>query len=80
MQKTQEIYISPPFIKLEQFLKFASLASTGGEAKLLIQNGYVCVNGEVCKLRGKKLFGGEEISLGAEIYRCVKSDYQRNKS
>jgi len=55
--------IDPPFIKLEQLLKFGSLVSSGGEAKIIIQNGEVAVNGEVCKMRGKKLFGGEIITI-----------------
>jgi len=59
----QKIYINPPFIKLEQFLKFCASASTGGEAKLMIQGGGVKINGGVCLMRGKKLFGGEIISL-----------------
>ena len=59
----QKICISPPFIKLEQFLKLSGAVSTGGQAKMLIQDGLVCVNGEVCLMRGKKLFGGEIITL-----------------
>ncbi|MCL2077080.1 MAG: RNA-binding S4 domain-containing protein [Oscillospiraceae bacterium] len=62
----QEIYINPPFIKLEQFLKFCSLVSSGGEAKMLIQGGKVLVNGETCLMRGKKLFGGEKVTLDVE--------------
>ena len=38
----------PPFIKLEQFLKFAGIADTGGMAKMMILDGIVEVNGEVC--------------------------------
>jgi ribosome-associated protein len=68
MTKIQAIQITPPFIKLEQFMKFACLVSSGGEAKLLIQNGEVTVNGEICRERGRKLFGGEEISLGDEVF------------
>jgi ribosome-associated protein len=68
MTKINTIQIAPPFIKLEQFLKFASLVSSGGEAKLLIQDGHVTVDGEICKERGRKLFGGEEISLHHESF------------
>ncbi|MDR2558517.1 MAG: RNA-binding S4 domain-containing protein [Oscillospiraceae bacterium] len=64
----KKIYISPPCIKLEQALKLASLVSSGGEAKLLIQNGEVAVNGEICGQRGKKLFGGEIITFGTEKF------------
>ena len=57
------ILIHTEFIKLEALLKFAGLAQTGGEAKLLIQEGQVQVNGEVCTMRGKKLHGGDTVTL-----------------
>ena len=50
-----EITIDSEFIKLDQFLKLADLASTGGHAKFLILEGLVKVNGEVETRRGKKL-------------------------
>ncbi|MCL2035890.1 MAG: RNA-binding S4 domain-containing protein [Oscillospiraceae bacterium] len=62
-QSITEVFIKPPFIKLEQFLKLSGSVSTGGEAKNLIQDGKVTVNGEVCLMRGKKLFGGEKIRV-----------------
>ncbi|MCL2638819.1 MAG: RNA-binding S4 domain-containing protein [Oscillospiraceae bacterium] len=65
----KKIYINPPFIKLEQALKLASLVSSGGEAKLLIQDGEVAVNGEICLMRGKKLFGGEIITFSGEEFK-----------
>jgi ribosome-associated protein len=70
----QKIYIKPPFIKLEQFLKFASLTASGGEAKVLIQNGQVSVNNEVCYMRGKKLSGGEIIMFRAEKFEVCLND------
>ena len=51
----EKINVAPPFIKLEQFLKFANIAETGGMAKLMINDGIVTVNGEVCTMRGKKI-------------------------
>lgn len=66
-----EVKINTPFIKLEQFMKFCGACDTGGEAKLLIQNGNVHVNGEVCTMRGKKLYNGDIISLDGKEYRCV---------
>ena len=51
------------YIKLEALLKYAGLAETGGEAKLLIQDGQVSVNGQVCTMRGKKLRGGDTVTL-----------------
>lgn len=66
-----EIKVAPPFIKLEQFLKFAGACETGGEAKLAIQNGYVLVNNEICTMRGKKIVEGDIIELDEELYKCV---------
>ncbi|MCH5325205.1 MAG: RNA-binding S4 domain-containing protein [Eubacterium sp.] len=66
-----EIKIKPPFIKLEQFLKFSGACATGGEAKILIQQGDVQVNGEICTMRGKKLLDGNTVTIGGEAYRCI---------
>ena len=59
-----KIKINTEFIKLDALLKFASMVGSGGEAKTLIQNGEVLVNGEVCTMRGKKIRPGDTISLG----------------
>ena len=55
----EEILIKEEFIRLDSALKFASLVATGGHAKIVIQNGEVLVNGEVCTQRGKKLRNGD---------------------
>ena len=57
------VTIRTPFIKLEQLLKLAGLTDTGGLAKGLIQDGYVSVNGEVCTMRGKKIRGGDVVTV-----------------
>ena len=57
------ILIHTEYIKLEALLKYAGLAETGGESKLLIQDGQVSVNGQVCTMRGKKLRGGDTVTL-----------------
>ena len=54
----EEIEIRTPFIKLDSFLKFAGAAETGGQAKELVQDGQVKVNGEVCTMRGKSFTQG----------------------
>ena len=51
------------YIKLDSFLKWMGLASTGGEAKNLIQDGYVLVNGEIETRRGRKLREGDTVGL-----------------
>jgi ribosome-associated protein len=56
--------IETEFIKLESLLKFEGVAETGGDAKLLIQDGEVSVNGQVCTMRGKKIRPGDVVNLG----------------
>lgn len=58
-----KISITTEFIKLDALLKFSSLVSSGGEAKNLIQDGLVLVNGEVCTMRGKKIRSGDTVSI-----------------
>ncbi len=53
------ITISDEFIRLDNLLKFAGIAPTGGQAKYLIQNGEILVNGKVCTMRGKKMRAGD---------------------
>ena len=55
------ITITTEYIKLQDLLKLAAVTATGGEAKLLIQDGEVLVNGEVCTMRGKKLRPGDVV-------------------
>ena len=57
------IPITTEFIKLEALLKLADAVSSGGEAKLLIQEGEVMVNGQVCTQRGRKLRPGDVVGL-----------------
>ena len=61
-----KIEIHSEFIKLDAFLKLSGLAETGGEAKLMVADGEVLVNGEVCTQRGKKLRPGDKVSFGGE--------------
>ncbi len=57
--KADIVTIDSEFIRLQDLLKISGLASTGGMAKVVIQNGEVTVNGEVCTMRGKKLRDGD---------------------
>ena len=66
----QTVNIHTEFIKLEALLKLANVVGSGGEAKVVIQNGDVQYNGAVCLQRGKKVrpgdvvtFAGQEISV-----------------
>lgn len=63
----EKVEIKTEFIKLDQLLKFASLVQTGGEAKALIADGEVRVNGEVCTQRGKKIRNGDVVELFDQI-------------
>lgn len=64
----REIAITTEFIKLQDLLKFAGLAETGGEAKERIQAGEAMVNGEPCLQRGKKIRPGDKVLFaGAEL-------------
>ena len=63
-----DITITTEFIKLQDLLKLAALTSTGGEAKIMIQEGEVSVNGEVCTMRGKKIRPGDTVAFdGKEL-------------
>ena len=57
----EKIAIDTEFIKLDSLLKFAALVGTGGEAKYVIAEGLVSVNGEVCTMRGKKIRPGDTV-------------------
>ena len=53
------IKITDDFIRLDTLLKLAGITETGGQAKFIIQNGEVKLNGEVCTMRGKKVYPGD---------------------
>lgn len=58
------VKITTEYIKLDSLLKYAGLTETGGEAKEIIQSGFVSVNGEKCTMRGKKIRPGDYIEAG----------------
>lgn len=58
----ETITITTEYIRLQDLMKLASMVSTGGEAKQLIQDGQVLVNGEPCLQRGRKLRPGDAVS------------------
>lgn len=58
-----EVKITTEYIKLDQLLKFSGAVSIGSEAKALIAEGKVKVNGEVCLMRGKKLRPGDVVNI-----------------
>ena len=64
----ETIAIRDEFIKLGQAMKLARLVDSGVEAKLVIQDGKVKVNGEICLQRGKKLYGGDTFEFDREFF------------
>lgn len=56
-------------IKLDQFLKYVGVAQTGGQAKLMVQDGAVKVNGAIETRRGRKLVEGDRVTVGRQTFR-----------
>lgn len=67
-----DIQITTEFIRLDALLKFAALVGTGGEAKYVISEGLVKVNGEACTMRGKKLREGDIVEFAGETVKVTK--------
>ena len=63
------IKLRDEFIKLGQALKAANLVGSGVEAKMVIQDGEVLVNGEVCTQRGKKLYSGDTVTCADQTIK-----------
>ena len=59
----ERVSINTEYIKLGQLLKLASLVSQGSDAKMLIKEGYVSLNGEVVYERGKKVYPGDRVEV-----------------
>lgn len=68
----QEIKLRDEFIKLGQALKAAGLVGSGVDAKLVIQDGLVKVNGETEVQRGKKLYDGDVVTFEGETIHIIK--------
>ena len=68
----EEIAITTEYIKADAFLKVTGLCATGGQAKWMIEEGQVTVNGEVCVQRGKKLHKGDIVAVvGGPTYQII---------
>ncbi|MBQ7096397.1 MAG: RNA-binding S4 domain-containing protein [Clostridia bacterium] len=68
----QKLVIKDEYIRLCDALKLMGLAETGGIAKLMILNEEVAVNGEICLMKGKKLYAGDQFSFEGEDYIIAK--------
>ena len=67
-KKTEIIAINSDYITLGQFLKFADIIESGGEAKMFLQNNEVYINAELDCRRGRKLRDGDKIEINNRVY------------
>lgn len=67
----QEFTLIGDYIRLDDLLKNVGVVNTGGHAKIVIQEGEVKVNGEICTMRGKKLRRGDNAEFERIIYDIV---------
>ena len=72
LRKNMELKLRDEFIKLGQAMKAAGIVSSGIDAKMLIQDGQVTVNGEVETRRGRKLNDGDVFEFEGDEVRVVK--------
>lgn len=67
----KQIKITTEFIKLDQLMKYADMVQSGGEAKMLVAQGLVLVNGEICTQRGKKIRQGDKVEFDGNEYQII---------
>ena len=70
----KKIYITTPFIKLDAAMKLGDTVGSGGMAKMLIEDGQIKVNGEVCVQRGKKLYPGDSFQFENTVYEVTEKE------
>ncbi len=71
-REIKEVKITTENIRLDAALKLSNAISTGGQAKMIIQDSLVKVNGEICTSRGKKLSDGDTFEFEKIIYKIVR--------
>lgn len=73
--ETKPLMIRTPYIELQAALKLCNIVQTGGHAKILItEEKCVFVNGEICEMRGKKLYNGDTLRVGKESFVIVANE------
>jgi ribosome-associated protein len=70
----ENIQIDTEYIKLGQLLKLTGVVSSGVEAKIMITDGHVKLNGEIETRRGKKVYNGDIIEFEQEQFKVIQSD------
>ena len=68
------IEITTEYIKLQDLLKLAGMTYTGGEAKVMVQEGLITVNGEVCTMRGRKIRPGDTVEFEGKTLEVRYAD------
>lgn len=68
----EKVRISTDYITLGQFLKLSNAVQNGGEAKIVIADGLVEVNGEIDTRRGRKLYENDVVSYNGDTYQVIK--------
>ena len=70
----QDVFLrkNEDYIKLGQLLKKAGVVTSGVEAKILIEEGHIFVNGESETRRGRKLYRGDKVTFEEETFRVVQ--------
>ena len=74
---TETIKIKGEFIRLDDLLKVTGSVVTGGHAKVVIQEGEVTLNGEVCTMRGKKIRSGDEVGCQGDTFRVEEMKVEK---
>ncbi len=67
-----KLVIYDEYIRLCDALKFAGIAETGGIAKLMILDGEVTVNGEICLMKGKKLYPEDVFEIDGQAFKITR--------
>ena len=70
----EKVYFHTEFVKLQQFMKLADVVGQGSDAKMLIQDGCVKLNGQVCTMRGKKVYDGDIMEFEGTQYLACRRD------
>lgn len=70
-KEIKKIEINSDFIRLDSLLKLCNAVMTGGHAKIVIQEGEVKVNNEICTARGKKIRVGDNVEFDKIIYEVI---------
>lgn len=71
-KEEKDFILKGDYIRLDDLLKNVGVVNTGGHAKIVIQDGEVKVNGEVCTMRGKKLREGDSAEYERIIYNIKR--------